>query len=134
MNNLTIRDSIAAEETVLGYSGLTVGEGLTEYGKQIVIAPEINNINDGIKTVVIDNSGIYLPSGTSKCQTYLRPVKLNIDDKNGGGCVSLDAEELYWSGSGMISVYTSLYFKQSNNKYKFNFDKAISLGLLVKES
>jgi hypothetical protein len=133
-NNLELWDSIEGQKTNLGYSGLTLFDGITDNGKKIVITDKVSDINDGKNTVVIDNDGIYLPSGTSKLQTYLKADKLSIDDKTGSSYASLDANELYFESNGSIRVSSALYLKQGSNTYKFDFDKAVSLGLLVKQS
>jgi hypothetical protein len=131
-NNLELWDSIEGQKTNLGYSGLTLFDGITDNGKKIVITDKVSTIDDGKNTVVIENSGIYLPSGTSAFHTYFTANKLEIE--NGYTYVSLDAENLNWGSNGIIGVSNNLYFKQGNNTYKFDFDKAVSLGLLVKQS
>lgn len=134
-NNLELWDSIAEQTTDLGYSGLTLSDTSSGIEKRIVITTDnVSAINDGENTIVIDNSGIYLPSGTSKLQTYLTATKLSIDGKTGNSYASLDANELYFESNGNIRVSSALYLKQGNNTYKFDFDKAVSLGLLVKQS
>jgi hypothetical protein len=131
-DNLELCDSIERQKTNLGYSGLTLFDNITDNEKKIVITDKVSTIDDGKNTVVIENSGIYLPSGTSAFHTYFTANKLEIE--NGYTYVSLDAENLNWGSNGIIGVSNNLYFKQGNNTYKFDFDKAVSLGLLVKQS
>ena len=133
-NNLELFDSIEQQSTDLGYSGLTIDRA----NEKIVITDKVSTINDGLNTVVIDNSGIYLPSGTSKFQTYFTAKEINIE--NGSANVVLDPDQLSWSDSGEISTQNlliktdTLKFLYNKNTYKFDFDKAVSLGLLVKQS
>lgn len=64
--------------------------------------------------------------------------EFNIE--NGSANVVLDLDGLYWSVSAKIDTPNlliqadTLKFIYNKNTYKFDFDKAVSLGLLVKQS